>query len=161
MLRNRFHRDEAFSLTEILVTTAILAVVVIVAHAGFSAGNLSWAVYENSVITQRVVRHALIFMTRELREASNIFVEGTGDCTLNFYHPDAGDISYEYNADTDQIVRKIENETDEYVLAQNISSVSYAYNSDLETILIEMTSTRTSSTSPDVNFSLKKKVVLR
>ena len=153
--------QKALTLLEILVSLAVFSVVMTAIYNSFLVGNRSWVAYNNNVDVQRQVRNAFFFMTRELREAKNIFItKEEGTVKITFTRPEVGFVSYTWQGNENnpgQIVR--EHESEKRILASNISSLSVEQLP--KGIFLEIKGTKKPLLAPRADFSLKGKIALR
>ena len=151
-----------FTLVETLVSVAIFSALIAAVYTTFLLGNRSWVTSSDKVALQHEVRWALYGMTKELRQAKDIFI--TNDMTstkLTFRKPDVGQVSFSFNsigADANKIIR--EEETKKRVLAKDITALTFTYLTT-DAIVVDITATKKPVFGQEINLHLKEKVVLR
>ena len=158
----KLKNTKSFTLVEILVSVSIFTFLIAAVYTTFLVGNRSWATSSAKVALQREIRWALFGMTKELREAKDIFI--TNDMTstkLTFRRPAVGQVSFTFNSignDANKIIR--EDESKKRVLARDISSLAFTYLTT-DAIIVEITATKKPVFGPEIKLQLKEKVVIR
>ncbi len=155
------HRKKAFTLVEMMISTAIFAALIGALYTVFASGKFSWASFENKVIVQREVRQALSKMNKELREASGISLnQYAGNTTLNFTKGALGTVTYQWSntgSDANAILRT--NQSATTIIAHNISLLSFT--SDASSITIDITALKGLWGGAVNSYHLKQKIALR
>ncbi|MFC1510625.1 PilW family protein [Candidatus Omnitrophota bacterium] len=86
---------KGLTLLEVMVTTCISTVLFSGIYMTFIFGHKTSRHYSENVKKRQQLRMALNWMTRELREAENIFlVEADGEVRLTFFKKKVGDVLY-------------------------------------------------------------------
>ncbi|MFA5060304.1 MAG: hypothetical protein WC676_06735 [Candidatus Omnitrophota bacterium] len=156
----------ALTLVEVMVTTGILAVIIIALQTVFTTGNMSWQTFEGKVTAQRQARLALMAMSQELREASNISrTETASSVSFTFSREGVGTVVYSWTTtgnDAGKLLRTADGTT--RTLASDISTLSILPIPDVAdptTITINLTATKQMSNGQISSVALKEKIALR
>ena len=153
---------KGFSMVEIMVVTAIFALMVSGLLTSLAVGNRSWQNSENGVAIVRDARNALWVMSKDLRKGSgSTLTQSASAVTLVFSTPSEGSVTYSWansGANTNQLIRTTATRT--RILANKISALSFTDQST--SMKINLTVTRT----PDAggsssNMSLVEEVAYR
>ena len=158
----RLHNNSAFTLIELLVTISIFTFLMGAVYSTFLVGNRSWMTASDKVALQREARWALFAITKELREAQDIFI--TNDITstrIDFNRPTVGKVTYSLDSvgsDANKIIRQ--EGSRKRIIARDISYLSFTYLTT-DAITVEIAATRKPVWGPEISFYLKGKVVLR
>jgi len=153
---------KSYTLLEAMITALIMTAVLAGIYTTFILGNRSWAYYNDSIASKQEVRRALFVMANELREAKNVLIvtEEEAGLRMNFYKPSTGVVSYVWERageNAHRIIRK--NYSRERILANDITNLSFEYLVD--SILIEVETTKVPFTGPSMTYRLREKVALR
>src|SRR5438093_3069523 len=120
---------QSFTLIELLVTLLLFTSLMGAVYTTFLIGNRSFMLSSDKVGLQREARWALYSMTRDLREAQDIFITNDPTSTkLTFNRPRIGKVSYSFNSigsDANKLIR--EDESKNRVLARDVSYLSFTY----------------------------------
>ena len=135
---------KGFSLIELMIVVAILALIVLGLVTFFTGGARSWITGQNQLKAQREARQAMDRMVREIREGQNI-TSGTADSvTVHVPHFDAnGNIDYYYDVEYELENTTIKRDTNP--LIENVLKITgesiftYYNNSDTEITLPDST----------------------
>jgi len=132
----------------------------------YVTGKNSWERNKSTVLTQREVRKALSWMTRELRGAENLVVNQSpndinpNDIDINFVLADTGNVLYSWKTtggSPNLIVRTVGAQT--RTIAQNISALNVTQT--LTDVIINITASAQTLQGETTTFQLEKKVVMR
>ena len=152
ILKNR----KAITLVEVLVTILIFTVMLEGVYVAFRTGNLSWKNYSERIVFKQETRRALVWLTRELREAAGLLVEKEKDgLTANFNRPGVGVVSYTWRKTGGNAFKIVRTQSDNVrILASNINRFTLTMPTNHE-ILIEI---EAGELHP---FTLKEKITIR
>jgi type II secretory pathway pseudopilin PulG len=149
----------AFTLIEAMMTVTIFAVMLGGVYASLHVGTRSWTNLSSNLLTRQEIRRGMTTITRELRQASDLFVE-KGDKTVivNFRTPNEGIISYRWTnqgKDAYKIIRR--NYEKSRTLASGISrfEVNMPNNHEASVILSTGSGDRPLSIAEKVAFRMK------
>ena len=150
----------AFSLTELLIAISIFVIAIGAIYGVMLVGNNAWKTYENRIAAQREARKAIARMVRDFREASVITPAGGN----TFYTVDltrgGTDITYEWSssgAAAHTLRRTVD--TDETIIAQNISSLSVSQ--DSSSVTVTVTATKESAGGQTISATMSGKIAKR
>lgn len=154
---------QATSFTEILITITIFTIIFGAILGSLDSGNMLGDNYDDNIAVQREVHKALLAMSKELREANNVSVlQDANNASINFSRPVIGNISFSWSTtggNANRIIRQ--DPTSSRILANDISSLSFA-NTDLSVeVIINVTAAKTSLQGNSIDFTSTKKVMLR
>lgn len=126
-------KPSGFTLAEIMVVAAIVAIIAAAVICIFVAGKRTWFISSAQVATQQAARNAIDRMSRELIFSSPLEADiGTSGDTITFRIPASvgadGDITWtgtiQYSLNAGQIIRTMASQTD--VLANNIQALQFS-----------------------------------
>lgn len=120
------------TLAEVLVATVVLSLLLAGALTILNSSDMVWNVDMGLVELQQQTRQAVTGMTSEIRQADSVSV--ASGSTITFSTPwTVNDITYSLSGD--QIARACGNSTS--VLADNIHSLNFAFDSDIVEIQLQ------------------------
>ena len=123
--------SNGFTLVEVLISLAILAMLLTAAAIAFDASVMSHTENESLFKASNYARQALLRITTELRTASAVAVtEPAGQCSL--VTANGSNITYRYDSD-DSTLYLVTNDNltdDDYILCENVTAMTFTKATD-------------------------------
>jgi prepilin-type N-terminal cleavage/methylation domain-containing protein len=137
-------RGTGFTVVEVLISLAIAAILLASVAVAINASAINYSENEKMFKTINCARQALFRMTTQLRTANAVEVDvnapnaPTNDCT--FQTPELESITYEYRSADNKLYLITNSDSQEYVLCDNVTAMTFTKNTVLEDAMIKVKS---------------------
>ncbi len=149
---------QGHSLPEIMISLLIFMAIAAALFFTLMAGHVSWQNHNASVEVQAEARKAIMYLTRDLRQAENIIINpGAGTLSVSFFQPGIGNVSYSWTnsgTNANRIIRV--RQTGSRIIARDIASFSVT--NGTEDISISLTAAISNEKGEIDSFPLDAKV---
>ena len=150
----------AFTIAELLIALALMALLLAAAAAAFNASVVNYRDNEDIFKTINNARQALCRITTQIRTGHS-FNPADPDNRCSFFTSNDEDITYEYRSADNKLYLITNSDSQEYVLCEEVNSTTFIKNltddnSDVKSVQISMT-----VTSGDLEKTLSAAAVVR
>lgn len=123
-------KSDAFTLVELLLGLAIMAVLLVAVAAALNASAMNYKTNEDIYKAMNGARQALTRMTSQLRTANGPFDLNAPDTQCSFFTATNEDITYEFRSADNKLYLITNVNGNEYVLCDNVTAATFTKTDD-------------------------------
>jgi prepilin-type N-terminal cleavage/methylation domain-containing protein len=131
-----------FSIVELLVALAVMGILLAAVAVAFNASFINYRENEDTFKSINKARQALYRMTSQIRTGDNFNPDDPNN-RCSFFTANNEDITYEYRSSDKKLYLITNNNGNEYVLCNNVTSMGFIKNptgdGDVKSVQISMT----------------------
>ncbi len=124
MFARRLKSKGGFTLVELLISMALLAMIMAAVGVAVHASAINYKANENIFKAMSTARQAMTRITTDLRTATEVF-GADPDTQCSMITPDGRDITYRWNSADETLYLDINPNAGSYVLCRNVTTMTF------------------------------------